>query len=328
MSAVRKTGRSLLILGVLSLFFCGAARAEYPDRSIQLVIGFDAGGSEDLRARALVSKLGEVLGQPVVVVNKPGASGSIALSLVAKAKPDGYTLGSASASPVLFVPHMQKVEYNPLTDFTYICGSAVQPLGIVVRSDAPWNTFNELVEFVEKNPGKLKYGTFGIGGGAHVYMELVGKSRNLNWVHVPFKGDQPTVNALLGGHIPVAVSPSTFVPHVKAGKLRLLAMATETRSSAFLQVPTLKELGFNLDFRAFGDVLGYLGPKGLPPGIVKKLEDAFKKAVESPEFQQIMENLTNDRRYRDSQDFTKMIHEVYPRTGQMIAQLGISQPTK
>jgi tripartite-type tricarboxylate transporter receptor subunit TctC len=323
-----KIRKALAFMGLLSVCICGGAGAEYPDRTIQLIIGFDAGGSEDLRARALVSKLGEVLGQPVVVMNKPGASGSVALSLLAKAKPDGYTLGSASASPVLFVPHVQKVEYNPLTDFTYICGSAVQPLGIVVKSDAPWNTFNELVEYVEKNPGKLKYGTFGIGGGAHVYMELVGKSRNLNWVHVPFKGDQPTVNALLGGHIPVAVSPSTFVPHVRGGKLKLLAMATESRSSAFPQVPTLKELGFNLDFRAFGDVLGYLGPKGLPPGIVKKLEDAFKKAVESPDFQQIMENLTNDKRYRDSREFTKMIHEVYPRTGQMIAQLGISQTTK
>ncbi|MCX5914866.1 MAG: tripartite tricarboxylate transporter substrate binding protein [Deltaproteobacteria bacterium] len=323
-----KIRKALAFMGLLSVCICGVAGAEYPDRTIQLIIGFDAGGSEDLRARALVSKLGEVLGQPVVVMNKPGASGSVALSLLAKAKPDGYTLGSASASPVLFVPHVQKVEYNPLTDFTYICGSAVQPLGIVVKSDAPWNTFNELVEYVEKNPGKLKYGTFGIGGGAHVYMELVGKSRNLNWVHVPFKGDQPTVNALLGGHIPVAVSPSTFVPHVRGGKLKLLAMATESRSSAFPQVPTLKELGFNLDFRAFGDVLGYLGPKGLPPGIVKKLEDAFKKAVESPDFQQIMENLTNDKRYRDSREFTKMIHEVYPRTGQMIAQLGISQTTK
>jgi tripartite-type tricarboxylate transporter receptor subunit TctC len=320
--------KGFLAFSLVFFFWSSLAEAEFPDRPIQLIIGFDAGGSEDLRARALVPKVGEVLGQPVVVVNKPGASGSVALSLVAKAKADGYTLGSASASPVLFVPHMQKVGYDPLKDFTYICGSAVQPLGMVVANDAPWKTFNDLVEYVRKNPGKLKYGTFGIGGGAHVYMELVGKALNLNWVHVPFKGDQPTVNALLGGHIPVAVSPSTFVPHVKAGKLRLLAMVTESRSSAFPDVPTLKEQGLNFDFRAFGDVLGYLGPKGIPENALKKLEGAFKQAVDSRDFTEIMEKLTNDKRWMDSQSFTKMIQEVYPRTGQMIEQIGISQPIK
>jgi tripartite-type tricarboxylate transporter receptor subunit TctC len=324
----KKLFKGYLAFSLVFFLFPSMVEAEFPDRAIQLIIGFDAGGSEDLRARALTPKLGEVLGQPVMVVNKPGASGSVALSLVAKAKPDGYTLGSASASPVLFVPHMQKVGYDPLKDFTYLCGSATQPLGIVVANDAPWKTFNELVEYVKNNPGKLKYGTFGIGGGAHVYMELVGKSRGLNWIHVPFKGDQPTVNALLGGHIPVAVSPSTFVPHVKAGKLRLLAMATESRSSAFPQVPTLKELGFDFDFRAFGDVLGYLGPKGLPSDVLKKLEGAFKQAIDGPDFTQIMEKLTNDKKWSDSQSFTKMIQEVYPRTGQMIEQLGISQQTK
>ena len=300
------------------------ADGDYPNKPIQIIVGWTAGAAEDMRARALAPKLGEVLGQPCVVVNKPGASAALSLALIAKSKPDGYTLASSSMSPVLFVPHMQKVEYNPLTDFTYVAGTAVQPYGIVVRSDAPWKTLEELIDYVKNNPGKIKYGSTGLGSAGHVYMEVLGKSRGLQWVHIPFKGDAPCVTALLGGHIPAAVLASSLVPHAKAGKFRILAVLAENRLLVFPQVPTLKELGFTFDLRV-NEVLGFCGPKGLPPDVLQKLEKAFKQAVESPENKQVMEQLENEPRFRDSQTFTKLIHELYPRIGQMIRQVGISQ---
>lgn len=328
MQNVFKTLIGLLAVGMLFQFMASAqAASDYPNKPIQIIVAWTAGASEDLRARSLVPKLQEVLGQPVVVVNKPGAAGTLGLTLVAKAKPDGYTLGSSPTSPILFAPHIQKMEYNPVTDFTFIAGTAIQPYAIVVRSDAPWKTMTELVDYVKNNPGKVKYGSFGLGGLAHVYMEKLSKDWNLNWVHIPFKGDQPNITALLGGHVPVAATSSAFVPHVKGGKLRVLVLLTAKRISAFPQVPTLKEMGFKLDLRG-NEVLGFCGPKGLPPEIVKKLENAFKQAVESPENKQAMEQLDNEPRFRDSQTFTKLIQELYPEIGQVIKELGLAQSEK
>jgi len=319
----------LLAVGVLIILAVPVwgASSDYPNKPIQVIVAWSAGASEDLRARALAPKMGEVLGQPFTVVNKPGAAGTLGLTLVAKAKPDGYTIASGSTSPILFAPHVQKMEYNPLTDFTYIAGTAVQPYGIVVRSDAPWKTLPELIDYVKKNPGKVKYGSFGIGGLIHIYMEEVAKEWNLNWVHVPFKGDQPNITALLGGHIPVAGCSSAFVPHVRGGKLRLLALFTAKRSLSFPEVPTLKELGFKLDLRG-NEVLGFCGPKGMPREIVKKLEDAFRQAVETPEYKQAMEQLNNEGLFRDSRTFTDLVYELYPKIGQTIKDLGLAYSGK
>lgn len=303
------------------------AASDFPNKAITIIVGWSAGASEDMRARALSPKLGEVLGQPVVVVNKPGASGTLGLTSTAKSKPDGYTISSGSTSPILFTPHLQKLEYHPIKDFTYIAGTATQPYAIAVRSDAPWKTLEELLEHVKNNPGKIKYGSPGLGHYCHIYMEVLAKSRGLNWVHVPFKGDQPCITALLGGHIPLAAGSSAIIPHAKAGKLRMLAIVAETRLASFPQVPTLKEFGFRFEMRA-NEVLGFCGPAGMPSEIVRKFENAFKQAVESPENKNIMEQLDNEAKFRDSQTFTKLIQELYPRVGEMIKQAGLMEIAK
>lgn len=320
-----------IMIGFSAIFFISQfalsaqASSDFPNKPIQIIVAWSAGASEDMRARALAPTLEKVLGQPVVVVNKPGAAGTLGMTLVAKSKPDGYNLVSSSASPVIAAPYLQKVEYNPLTDFTYVAGTAIQPYGICVRSDAPWKTLNELIQYVKENPGKLKFGSTGIGGINHIYMEMFGKAKKLNWVHVPFKGDQPQITALLGGHIPVGSMSSAFAPHVRSGKMRLLAVLGDKRIASFPQVPALKEFGVDIDLRG-GEVLGFAGPKGLPSEIVGKLENAFKQAVESPENKNVMEQLANEANFRDSQTFTKLIHELNVRTGEMIKQLGIIQP--
>jgi tripartite-type tricarboxylate transporter receptor subunit TctC len=303
------------------------AASDFPNKPIQVIVGWSAGASEDARARALGAKLGEVLGQPIVVVNKPGGSGTLGLTFTAKSKPDGYTISSGSTSPILFTPYLQKLEYDPIKDFTYIAGTATQPYVIAVRSDAPWTTMDELLDYVKKNPGKIKYGSPGQGHYCHIYMEVLAKDRGLNWVHVPFKGDQPSITALLGGHIPVVAGSSALIPHAKGGKVRLLAVVAETRTASFPQVPSLKEFGFKFDLRA-NEVLGFCGPKGIPPEVVKKLENAFKLATESQEFKNVAEQLDNEAKFRDSQTFTRLIHELYPRIGEMIKQGGLSDIAK
>jgi tripartite-type tricarboxylate transporter receptor subunit TctC len=318
-----KTAIVLLAIFV-SLSAAGAQASDFPSKPIQIIVAWSAGASEDMRARALAPGLEKALGQPVVVVNKPGAAGTLGMTLTAKSKPDGYTLVSSSASPVIAAPFLQKVEYNPLTDFTFVAGTAIQPYGMCVRADAPWKNLNEVIQYVKDNPSKLKFGSTGIGGINHIYMEMFGKAKGLNWVHVPFKGDQPQITALLGGHIPVASTSSAFAPHVRSGKMRLLAILGEKRIAAFPDVPALKEFGVDIDLRG-GEVLGFAGPKGLPPEVVAKLEKAFKYAVETPENKTVMEQLANEANFRDSQTFTKLIKELNVRTGEMIKELGITQ---
>lgn len=304
-----------------------AQTSDFPNKPIQIMVGWAAGGTEDLRARSLAPTLEKVLGQPVLVVNKPGASATISFTLVKNSKPDGYTLGSASTSSVLFTPQLVKVEYNALTDFTYVAGTVIQPYGIVVRSDAPWKNFDELLDYVRKNPGKVKYAHTGIGSTAHVYMEAFAKQLNLNWVQVPFKGDAPCVTALLGGHVPIAGISSGFAPHVRSGKMRLLVLLMGERWPVFSKVPTMKEYGFKLDLRA-AEVLGYFVPKDTPPQVVSKLENAFKQAVDSSEFKRAMETIDNKPSFRDSRTFTKLIHELYAEIGQAIKDLGLSEVAK
>ena len=301
------------------------ASSDYPNKPITIIVCWSAGASEDMRARALAPTLEKVLGQPVVVVNKPGAAGTLGMTLVAKSKPDGYTLVSSSASPVVAAPHIQKIEYNPMTDFTFIAGTSIQAYGICVKSDAPWKNLDELIKYVKDNPGKVKFGSAGVGGIAHIYMEMFAKARGLDWVHVPFKGDTPNIAALLGGHIPVAALSSAFVPHVRAGKMRLLVVLGVKRISTFPQTPALKEFGVDVDLRG-GEVLGFAGPKGIPAEIVSKLENGFKQAVASPENKNVMDQLANEPNFRDSKTFTKLIHELYARTGEMVKQLGLAKP--
>ena len=327
MKTMNGVSKSLLVLSafLFLLQFPSSAQSagDYPNKPIQLIVGTSPGGSEDGRARALAPTLEKVLGQPIVVINKPGAAGAVSLALVAKSKPDGYTLVSVAGSHLL-LPYMQNVGYNSFTDFTHVSGVGIQPFGIVVRNDAPWKTLGDFIDYVKNHPG-TKYGSWGQLGRGHIFMEMLGTAADIKWDHVPYKGDVPCITSLLGGHIQVAVSAASFVPHARAGKLRILALLTEKRSAIFPQVPTLKEVGFNFDFRT-NECIGYSGPKGLPLEILMKLENAFKQAVESDEFKQLMDKFGSEANYKDSKEFTQLINESIPQMWEMIKKLGITKP--
>lgn len=300
------------------------AAGDYPNKPIQFIVGWAPGASEDMRVRALAPTMSQVLGQPIVVVNKPGASSSIGLTLIAKSKPDGYTIGNSSVSGLLFKPHTQKMEYDPMNDFTYIANTGVQPYAVVVRSDTPWKNFNEFIDHVKKNPGTVQYGVAGLGGMVHVYMEILAKEWGLKWDVVPFKGDQPNIIALLGGEISVAAMSSAFVPHAKAGKFRPLALITAQRMPLYPDVPTLNELGFKRDLRA-NEASGICGPKGLSSEVVEKLENAIKRAVDGAEFRKVMDQLDNEPKFRNSKEATALVHELYPKIGNMIKEVGLKK---
>jgi tripartite-type tricarboxylate transporter receptor subunit TctC len=300
------------------------AADDFPSKPIQIIVGNEPGGSDDLRYRSLAPKMSEVLKQSVVIVNRPGAANQVATTLIAKSKPDGYTIGPSSASALLFTPHMRKVDYNTLTDFTYIAAIATQGLGIVVRKDAPWKTMQELIDYSRKNLGKVKYGSWGIGGRGHLYMETMSNKLNLQWEHVPFKGDAPNITALLGGHVPVSIVTAAFSPYVESGQLRLLAVVAEERMKAFSEVPTLKELGLYIEGIGW-NYIGVCGPKGLSPEVIKKLENAVKQATEGDEFRNAMKVLKTDATFIDSQTFTKMLKDAYPRIGEIVNKAGLAK---
>ncbi len=316
---------SVLVVIMVLLHFPAKVwpQEDFPNKPIQIIVGTEAGGSDDLRYRSLAPKMAEVLKQPVIVVNKPGAANQLAVTTIAKSKPDGYTIGPASTSALLFMPHMQKVGYNTLSDFTFLAGIASQGYGILVKPDAPWKSFQELVAYSKQNPGKVKYGSWGIGGSGHLYMAMVEKNLGIRWAHVPFKGDAPNLTALVGGHVPLSIATVAFAPYVRTGQLRLLAVIANGRMSAYPDIPTVNEVGVEVE--GVWDTIGMCGPKGLPPTVVRKLEGAICAAAEGDEFRKAMKTLETEVRFRDSETYTKMVREVYPQIGDMVKKAGLAQ---
>ena len=319
-------------LSLLTLFFislpvnipvCGR---RLPKQTHSIHCGMGAGASEDLRVRALTPTMAKVLGQPVVVVNKPGASSGIGLTLIAKAKPDGYTIGNSSVSGLLFAPHTNKVEYDTMHNFTYIANTGVQPYAVVVRSDAPWKNFNEFIDHVKKNPGTVKYGVAGIGGMVHVYMEILAKEWGLKWDVVPFKGDQPNVTAFLGGHIPVCGNAICIRSTGEGGKFRPLALITAQRMALYPDVPTLNDLGFKRDLRT-NEASGICGPKGLSSEVVEKLENAIKQAVVDGGLSSVRLwiSWTTSLNSETARRQRSWLDQLYPKIGNMIKEVGLKK---
>jgi len=253
-----------------------------------MLVMFAPGGSADLTARSIAAAAERILGKPIVVENKGGGGGTVALALVANANPDGYTLCGGVSTGIVRGPQLQKVTYKPLKSFTPIIAYAAPYNGIVVKSDAPWKTFKELIEYAKKNPNKIKYGTGGIGTAMHHAMAFIDHQDGIKWIHVPYKGNADALTALMGGHVDVASVGPEWVPFVRAGTLRILAVTEDKRNPKFPDVPTLKELKY--DF-ANETVFSIVAPAGLAPDVEKKLETAFAKATESKEFQIAVERL-------------------------------------
>ena len=269
---------SLIVIGLAgSVSVAMQAHAQsYPRQPIQLVSPF-AAGSTDTMLRPFAERLQEFLGQPVVLNYKPGAGGALGAGFVATSKPDGYTLVGTSIGSIVLGPLANKdVKFN-LDSFTPVAAVAEGSLMLVVPANSRFKTMKDLVEYSKQHPQQLTYASSGAMGITHVLTEIVAKEAGVRWNHIPFQGSGPGVTALLGGHVDVAsTAVGPVQAHIKAGSLRPLAVYGETRMKAYPDVPTLKELGYNV---ASPVVYGLLAPKGTPREVVDTLYGALKKVT-------------------------------------------------
>jgi tripartite-type tricarboxylate transporter receptor subunit TctC len=294
------------VLFVLVVSPCLAAEdpAKFPSKPITMIITFGVGGDLDLTNRMIVELGSKYLGQKIVCENKPGGGGGLASTMLAKAAPDGYTIGTASYGPIVFRPIIWGADYKPKEDFTFLTGYGEFQHGFVVQAESPYKTFKDFVEEARKNPGYMTYTTPGHLTGQHVFMEQVFAQEKVKVTHVPVKGGQEPNIMLLGGHIDGALD-SDVLSSVLDGKMRLLASQSFKRNPLFPDVPTFYELGYNYEPVLW---LGILGPKGMDPRIVKKFEDAFRKAFEDPAYKKLAKDLRVSEVYRNSKEFTEKIN--------------------
>jgi tripartite-type tricarboxylate transporter receptor subunit TctC len=275
--------------------------------------------------RLLGSKTEKFLGQPFIMTNNGGGGGSVAMAILAKEKPDGNYLAGCSSTSLIRIPQFRTVPYTH-EDFVPIMHFGAPPSGLVVRADSPWKTLKEFVEYAKKNPGKVTYSSMGIGSPMHLAMEFIAKQEGIEWTHVPYPGSGPAFIALLGGHVTAQSGSSESFPHVREGTIRLLATHHEKRWKSFPDVPTLRELGYDFINES---VFMFAAPKGTPLSVVRKLDEAFRKGMENPEFIKTMEKLEIEISYRDSEDLKKYLEEAYVRLGKMIRELKLpKEPEK
>jgi tripartite-type tricarboxylate transporter receptor subunit TctC len=313
---------SLTLSIFLVIALAGYVSAAFPDRPLTLIVNYSAGGTADLSARALAKSAEKFLGQPIAVVNKAGAAGTIGVGALAASRPDGYTIGVSTSGPMTMSPHITDLPYDPLKDIEFIMGFGRYMYGICVRSDSPFKTFKDLVEYAKANPGKIKYSTVGLATPNHFGMVMLAKLEGIKWDVVIFKNSPDTVTAVLGGHVDaVVMNPVDVVSYIEAGRLRLLASLDDTRWKWVPDVPTVRELGYN--FAVTPSALGLAVPKGVPKPILDKLQDAFKKSVDDPSFLEIMNRVYLQPRYVPGEEFQKWIEESYKAYEGIIKELGL-----
>lgn len=322
---VRKLGKVILLQGLLFLITVSSLFAEdFPRKPINITATFSSGGIIDICFRLVAARAEKILGQPIVLSFNPGGGGSVGLGIIAKEKPDGYNLVGCSSSGLVKIPQFWKTPYS-LEDFVPIIQFAAPPLALVVKSDSPWKTLKEFLEYAKKNPGKVTYAAIGAGTSHHLAMEYIAKQEGgIQWTMVPY-GGRPGLAAVLGGHITAISGTSDWIPHVKEGTLRILAFYSRQRSTSFPDVPTLRELGY--DF-SNDDVTLVAAPKGTPRPIVKKLEEALHKGMEDPGFIQNMNRMAVEIAYRNSEDTKKYLEETYIAFGKLIKDLKVKVPNQ
>ena len=278
-----------------------------------------AGGATDAQMRAIALALGKEIGQTVVVVNQPGLAGTLAPAAMARsAAPDGYTISVVPAT-LFRLLHLQKVNYDPVTDFTYIINLTGYTNGLVVRDDAPWKTLQDLLDDAKRRPGQISYSSTGVGSGGHIAMERLSRAVGVKLNFIPFKGMAEETSALLGGHIDVISDPG-WGALVESGKARVLATLGDKRLKRWPQVPTLKEMGHDITVNS---PVGIVGPKGMDPALVKTLHDAFQRAMKDPAYQRALELYDQPDLYMSSAAYQQYAAEQTAREKTFIEQLGI-----
>lgn len=324
-----KTRRVLLAgLALLPLAAAGAASAQsdYPARPVRILVGVNAGGAADVMARTFAQHVGEAMKANFVVDNKPGAGGTVAADAAAKAAPDGYTLVAAAPTAMIVAPHLyRKLGYDPATDFAPIAVLGGGPLVLVASAGAPVRSVADVIALAKSRPGQVVYGSGGQGSAGHLTMEMFASSAGLQLVHVPYKGDGQAANDLLGGQFQIMFTAYRLVePHVKSGKLRLLAVSSGTRPKHMPDVPTVAESDPSLaGFESLGWI-GLFAPARTPPAIAKRLSDAWVAVRRMPDVARRFENFGMDFVTTASpEDFARFMQAERSRWAKVIAAAGV-----
>jgi len=283
------------------------AQDKYPSRPITLITPWPTGGSSDAVMRAFAESAGRALGGTVIVENKPGAGGTLGAAAMVNAKPDGYLLTQLPLG-IYRLPHMQKTSFDPVKDITHIICLTGYTFGLAARPDAPYKTLKEMVAYAKANPGKVNYGHTGTGTTPHLAIEEFAHKAGIVLQDIPYKGSAEILQAILGGHIPLMSGTTEFAPHVKAGKLVLLATLGSQRNKAFPDVPTVKESGWDTVTES---PFGIGGPKGMDPALVKVIHDAFKKTLDDPKVLETLDKFYMPVIYMSTADYTAYAERTF-----------------
>jgi tripartite-type tricarboxylate transporter receptor subunit TctC len=313
-----------LVAVVCALAPAAVADEPYPTRPITIVVPFPPGGIADVTARPLAASLERTFKQPVVVTNKAGAAGAVGMQSVAVAKPDGYTLLLGLVS-ISLLPERDALFGRPPSytrdQFVGIARLNADPTVLVVNAEQPWKSLKELIDDARKRPGEITYASSGIYGASHVPLEmLLQAAGGLKMRHLPTTGGGPATTAVLGQHAALWASPPALaLPHVKAGKMRPLASWGASRIAAFPEVPTLKELGYDLEYYAWA---GLFAPRAVPAPVVKALREATRQAVQDPEFRSAMEKVQTPIAYQDADEFKAFWDRDAARLAEVVRKIG------
>ncbi len=321
-----KRSMVLLVLFTFTLAFVLTAEClqaqPYPNRAIQYIIPFPAGGGGDIVGRILAEDLGRILGTPVVPINKPGAGFTLGTDQVAKSRKDGYTIGYTNAPAIVHtrVLNPDTVPYDPGKDLEALGLHVFFSLPIAVREDSPWKTFNELIEYAKKNPEKLRAGIPGIGSTSHFNLEIVQSLTGARFTAIPFKGGQSAVTQLLGGHVDMIYeSFSNILPHLETGKLKLLL--TTKKIPGFPGIPTITELGYKQDLLSGWQAL--YAPAGIPEEVKRTLVPAIEKAIKNPESKTKIEKWGYVLDYKSTAELLKLMSEEYNAALSLALRIGL-----
>lgn len=301
-----------------------AGKADYPTKAVNIVVPFPPGQSPDLIARALSEGAKGAFPQPLVVVNRPGGAGTIGIAEVVMAKADGYTVGLSPIAPLIVQPQLTSdLPYKRPDDYRPVMKIGSVPMVLSVLADSPWKSIRDVIDYAKANPGKMRVGSSGLGSIPHMDLELFKEKAGIDLTHVPFPGSAAYIPALLGGHIE-AISDSLppVLDQVRAGKIRVLATFEDRRNRILPDVPTFKELGFDVTLGVYHSVFV---PKGTPDSAVKALADALRKSMDSEPFKKFVESSNYVVDFQDGAALKKQLEADYDRMGPIITKLGLKK---
>ena len=310
------------VLGALLASTGLPARAAkpWPERPINLVVPWPAGGQTDLTLRILADEAEKLLGQPMVVINKPGAGGTLVAPALKMAEPDGYTIGQVPITVYRYAL-MHHVPWNPIADFSPILQVSGVSFGVLVPSDSPWTSWADLVAWAKAHPGQLTLGSTGVGTTAHLATEELLLQHGVTYVHVPYKGTADQLLAIAGGQLMAGVNSTGFAPWVEQRKIRILGLFNAERSPRWPQVPTMRELGYPQ--AVYASPWGLAAPRGTPLEVVAKLHDAFHKALFSPRHLEALMRFEQSVDYLNTADYSAVLLQTVERERKLLGRMNL-----